>query len=227
MPGPATLGGVILLIDNYDSFTYNLVQLIGELGRGGEIEVVRNDARTIEELASLEPDHIIISPGPGLPEDAGVSVEIVRRLGGHVPILGVCLGHQSIAVALGASVVRANRLMHGKTSPIYHDGRGVYEGVANPFIATRYHSLIVDRSTIPEELEVTAWTQSDELMGLRHRSMPIEGVQFHPESFMTENGHRILANFLRPGRAPTVIADRGAWAAQEPAGATTELGDDS
>ncbi|MFQ5413431.1 MAG: anthranilate synthase component II [Phycisphaerae bacterium] len=188
---------MIVVIDNYDSFTYNLVQVMGALELGREIKVVRNDAVTIDELASFGPRHIVISPGPGVPAGAGISVEAVRRFGADVPLLGVCLGHQCIAEALGGCVVRAPRLMHGKTSPIKHDGRGVYDGLPNPFVATRYHSLTVDRNTLPPELEVTATTDRDELMGLRHKTMPIEGVQFHPESFLTDVGSRLVANFLR------------------------------
>jgi anthranilate synthase component 2 len=187
---------VILLIDNYDSFTYNLVQAIGELGFGHEIRVVRNDAMTVDELADLKPRHIIISPGPGTPDDAGVSVELIQRLGKAVPTLGVCLGHQAIAQAFGGRIVRARRLMHGKTSCISHDGQGVLRELPDPFIATRYHSLVVDESSLPDELETTAWSECKELMGLRHKSKPIEGVQFHPESFLTEHGKRLIANFL-------------------------------
>jgi len=192
---------VILLIDNYDSFTYNLVQLVGELGQQREIRVVRNDTHSAEELTSWHPSHVIISPGPGTPDEAGVSIEVVKRFGRSTPILGVCLGHQSIARAFGGEIVRADRLMHGKTSRIHHDGGGVYRGLSNPFTATRYHSLVVDRSTIVPELVATAQTDHGELMGIRHRTLPIEGVQFHPESFMTENGHKLLDNFLQSRHA--------------------------
>ena len=188
---------MILIIDNYDSFTYNLVQLIGELQVSGEVKVIRNDAATIDEIATWNPKHIIISPGPCTPTEGGISVEMIKRFAGEVPILGVCLGHQCIGAAFGAQIIRASRLMHGKTSPISHDGKGIYEGASNPFVATRYHSLVVDRATIPAQFEVCAWSDRDELMGIRHKTMPIDGVQFHPESFLTEEGHCLLANFLR------------------------------
>ncbi len=188
---------VILVIDNYDSFTYNLVQTIGGLDDKREMKVVRNDAASLDELAALKPTHIIISPGPCTPNEAGVSVELVNRFAGSVPILGVCLGHQCIGQAFGGTVVRAKRLMHGKTSPIHHNGQGIYYGLSNPFTATRYHSLTLERDSLPAEFEVTAWTDRDELMGIRHTSMPIEGVQFHPESFLTTEGSRLIANFLR------------------------------
>ncbi len=191
------LKGMILLIDNYDSFTYNLVQRIGELGLNREVRVVRNDAATVDELESFEPGHIIISPGPCTPNEAGISVELVSRFAGRVPVLGVCLGHQCIGQAFGAKVVRSSRLMHGKTSPIHHVGTGIYYGLSNPFTATRYHSLTVERKTLCDDFEVTAWTDRDELMGIRHRTMPVEGVQFHPESFLTDEGGRLMANFLR------------------------------
>jgi len=188
---------VILIIDNYDSFTYNLVQTIGALPGTPEMKVVRNDAATVDELEAMEPGHLIVSPGPCTPNEAGVSVGLIQRLAGRVPILGVCLGHQCIGQAFGGTVVRASRLMHGKTSPIRHDGKGVYRGLSNPLTATRYHSLTLDRDTLPDEFEVTALTaDQDELMGIRHRTLPIEGVQFHPESFLTEEGSRLLANFL-------------------------------
>ena len=189
---------MILIIDNYDSFTYNFVQTIGGLGVKREMKVVRNDAATLEELAAMSPEHIIISPGPCTPNEAGISVELVRHFAGKVPMLGVCLGHQCIGQAFGSKIVRAGRLMHGKTSEIKHDGKGVFRDLSNPFTATRYHSLTIERSTIPDDFEVTAWTADrDELMGIRHKSMPIEGVQFHPESFLTEEGARLLDNFLR------------------------------
>jgi len=189
---------VIVIIDNYDSFTYNLVQVIGALPAKHKMRVVRNDAITVEELAALNPRCLIISPGPCTPHEAGISVQAIRCLAGKVPILGVCLGHQCIAQAFGGSVVPAARLMHGKTSLIAHDGRSVFSGLSNPFTATRYHSLIVDRESLPESFEISAWTADrDELMGIRHKSMPVEGVQFHPESFLTDGGGRLLNNFLR------------------------------
>jgi len=187
---------MIVIIDNYDSFTYNLVQRIGELDPTRRMKVYRNDKVTLEQIEEDRPTHIIISPGPCTPREAGISNDVVRRFAGRVPILGVCLGHQCIGFAFGASIVRANRLMHGKTSPIYHDGKGIYKGLSNPFIATRYHSLTIDPPTLPDEFEVTAWTDQEELMGIRHKTMPIEGVQFHPESFLTEEGPKLLANFL-------------------------------
>jgi anthranilate synthase/aminodeoxychorismate synthase-like glutamine amidotransferase len=185
---------MILVIDNYDSFTYNLVQYFGELG--ADLVVRRNDQVTLEEVENMRPDRICISPGPGTPLDAGISTEVILRFGPSVPILGVCLGHQCIGHAFGGEVVRADRLMHGKTSPIVHEGDGVFNGLPNPFEATRYHSLIVRRESLPPELEVTAETAAHEIMGLRHRRYPIEGVQFHPESIMTNSGKRLLANFL-------------------------------
>ena len=188
---------VILIIDNYDSFTYNLVQRIGELRLEREMKVVRNDETTLDEIASWNPRHIIVSPGPCTPNEAGISVELVKRFAGRMPLLGVCLGHQCIGQAFGAKIVRASRLMHGKTSPVYHDGAGVYEGLSNPFTATRYHSLEIERGTLTDEFVVTARTDRDELMGVRHRNLPVKGVQFHPESFLTEEGGRLLANFLR------------------------------
>ena len=188
---------MILLIDNYDSFTYNLVQSIGELELNRDVRVIRNDAATVDELESWKPGHVIISPGPCTPDEAGISVDLIKRLAGKVPVLGVCLGHQCIGQAFGARVVRASRLMHGKTSPIHHVGTGVYRGLSNPFNATRYHSLTIQRNTLSEDFELTAWTDRDELMGIRHRTMPVEGVQFHPESFLTKEGGRLMANFLR------------------------------
>ena len=197
---------MLLMIDNYDSFTYNLVQYLGELGE--DVHVVRNDALTVEEIRKLNPSRIVISPGPGTPDDAGVTLELIAKLGAQIPILGVCLGHQSIGQVFGGKVIRAREIMHGKTSPIYHKGVGVFAGLPNPFIATRYHSLIVEKSTLPNCLEVTAWTQHadgsiDEIMGLRHKALPIEGVQFHPESILTEHGHAQLRNFLH---APALAA---------------------
>ena len=188
---------MILIIDNYDSFTYNLVQTIGQLELRREIKVVRNDAATLDELAAFHPTHVICSPGPGTPDDAGFSVELIKRFAGRVPLLGVCLGHQCIGQAFGGEVVSASRLMHGKTSPIHHHGRGLYDGLSNPFTATRYHSLTVDRASLPDDFEITAWTDRDELMGIRHKAIPVEGVQFHPESFLTVEGSRLIANFLR------------------------------
>lgn len=188
---------MILVIDNYDSFTFNLVQLVGGLGLGREIKVVRNDAHSVAELVAMNPRHIIISPGPGTPDDAGVSVEVVSEFAEKVPILGVCLGHQCIGQAFGAKITRAPRLMHGKTSPVHHAGEDLYYGLSNPFTATRYHSLTIDRETLSEDFVVTSWTDSDELMGIRHATAPLDGVQFHPESFLTEEGGQLLANFLR------------------------------
>ncbi len=188
---------MILIIDNYDSFTYNLVGRIGELKISRPVKVIRNDAATVDEIVSWKPEHIIVSPGPCTPKEGGISVDLIKRFAGEVPILGVCLGHQCIGAAFGAQIIRARRLMHGKTSPISHDGKGIYEGASNPFVATRYHSLAIDRATIPPEFEICAWSDRDELMGIRHKSMPIEGVQFHPESFLTEEGPCLIANFLR------------------------------
>ena len=185
---------MILVIDNYDSFTYNLAQYLGELG--AEVAVHRNDALSVDDIREIAPDGVLVSPGPGRPEEAGISMELIARLGAETPIFGVCLGHQAIAQHFGASVVRAERLMHGRTSEILHEGRGVFEGLPSPLTATRYHSLIVEPSTIPEELEVTARTDRGEIMGLRHTTLPIEGVQFHPESFLTENGHALIRNWL-------------------------------
>lgn len=184
---------MIAVIDNYDSFTYNLVQLFGELG--AELQVFRNDAITPEELQFLGPSHIVISPGPGEPSDAGISKEVIRILGPHIPLLGVCLGHQSIGEVFGGKVIRAPRLMHGKTSPIYHYGEGIFAGIPSPFQATRYHSLIV-AEPLPSQLKSTAFTKEGELMGLQHVSYPIYGVQFHPESILTPGGRQILRNFL-------------------------------
>ena len=189
---------MILVIDNYDSFTYNLVQYLGELG--AEVQVVRNDAASIESIASLHPDRIVISPGPGRPEQAGVTMDAIRHFGSTVPILGVCLGHQAIGAVFGGSVVRAIVPMHGKTSTIEHDGRGVFAGIAGPFTASRYHSLVVADEGLPAELEVTARSREDKtIMGLRHVRWPIHGVQFHPESILTAEGRRLLRNFLGTG----------------------------
>jgi len=188
---------MIVLIDNYDSFTYNLVQRLGELDAGLDLRVFRNDKVTCEEVEALGPSHIIVSPGPCTPREGGVSNEVIRRFAGKVPLMGVCLGHQCIGFAFGAEIVRNDRLMHGKTSMINHDGRTIFEGITNPFEATRYHSLIIRRGTLPEDFEVSAWTDQDEIMGIRHRRWPLEGVQFHPESFLTLEGPKVLRNFLR------------------------------
>jgi anthranilate synthase component II len=190
---------MLLMIDNYDSFTYNLVQYLQALG--AEVEVVRNDALSVEQIASKAPQRIVISPGPCTPNEAGVSLEVIERLGATTPILGVCLGHQSIGQAYGGDVIRAGRIMHGKTSPIRHEGLGVFAGLPDGYEATRYHSLVVDKATLPAALEVTAWTENEdgsieEIMGLRHRDFPVEGVQFHPESILTQHGHALLKNFL-------------------------------
>jgi anthranilate synthase/aminodeoxychorismate synthase-like glutamine amidotransferase len=185
---------MLLVIDNYDSFTYNLVQYFGELG--ADPQVKRNDAITPEEVEKLKPKRIVISPGPGRPEDAGISMELIRRLGSRVPLLGVCLGHQCIGEVYGGKVVRAGRLMHGKTSPIQHDGKGVFAKLPNPFEATRYHSLIVEKESVPGCLQVSAETAEGEIMGLRHKEYPVHGVQFHPESILSKEGKDLLANFL-------------------------------
>jgi para-aminobenzoate synthetase component 2 len=197
MPLNRSLAGMIVLIDNYDSFTYNLVQRIGELDPSREMKVYRNDKVSIDQIEADKPDHIIISPGPCTPREGGISNDVIRHFAGNVPILGVCLGHQCIGFTFGAEVVRADRLMHGKTSEIHHDGKSIFAGLQNPFTATRYHSLIVKRDTLGDEFEVTAWTDQDELMGIRHKSKPVEGVQFHPESFLTTEGPKLLANFLK------------------------------
>jgi anthranilate synthase/aminodeoxychorismate synthase-like glutamine amidotransferase len=189
---------MLLMIDNYDSFTYNLVQYLGELG--AEVRVYRNDAITPEEIAALHPQQIVISPGPCTPAEAGVSVDVVRRFAGQIPILGVCLGHQTIGAAFAGNIVRADRLMHGKTSPIYHDGRTIFHGLSQPFEATRYHSLLIERDTLPACLELSAWTLEGEIMGVRHREHMVEGIQFHPESILTIEGKRILENFLEHSR---------------------------
>jgi anthranilate synthase component 2 len=185
---------MLLMIDNYDSFTYNLVQYFGELGE--DVRVYRNDEITLDQIGALSPDRICISPGPCTPNEAGVSLGVFERFSGRVPILGVCLGHQAMGQAYGGKVVRARTLMHGKTSPIAHTGVGVFTGLPTPFEATRYHSLAVERASLPECLEVTAWTVDGEIMGLRHKTLPLEGVQFHPESIATEHGHAMLRNFL-------------------------------
>ncbi|WP_295457524.1 aminodeoxychorismate/anthranilate synthase component II [uncultured Thiodictyon sp.] len=191
---------MLLMIDNYDSFTYNLVQYLGELG--AEVRVVRNDELTVAEVAALNAERIVISPGPCTPNEAGISVALIREMAGRVPILGVCLGHQSIGAAFGGHIVKARQVMHGKTSPIHHSDQGVFSGLANPFEATRYHSLVIERDSLPDCLEVTAWTATadgevDEIMGVRHRELPIQGVQFHPESILTQHGHDLLKNFIQ------------------------------
>ncbi|UAW98780.1 aminodeoxychorismate/anthranilate synthase component II [Halopseudomonas nanhaiensis] len=191
---------MLLMIDNYDSFTYNVVQYLGELG--AEVKVIRNDEMTLEQIEALQPERIVISPGPCTPNEAGVSVPVLKHFAGKLPILGVCLGHQSIGQAFGGEVVRARQVMHGKTSPVHHHHQGVFEDLPDPLTVTRYHSLVVRQETLPDCLEVTAWTQRedgepDEIMGLRHREYMIEGVQFHPESILTEQGHELLANFLK------------------------------
>ncbi len=185
---------MILVIDNYDSFTYNLVQYLGEMGV--EIKVARNDELTIAEILKMKPDHLMISPGPCSPKEAGISVDIIKKLGGKIPILGVCLGHQSIGYAYGGDIVRAKKLMHGKTSEISHDGKGVFVGMPNPFKATRYHSLAIKKETLPDCLVVTAQSEDGEIMGVRHKTLPVEGVQFHPESILTESGRILLRNFI-------------------------------
>ena len=190
---------MILMIDNYDSFTYNLVQYLGELG--AQVEVRRNDQLTVADIERLAPERIVISPGPCTPNEAGGSLETIRHFAGKIPILGVCLGHQSIGQAFGGKVVHAREIMHGKTSPIHHAGKGVFRGLPNPFEATRYHSLVIEKDSLPDCLEVTAWTEDahggiDEIMGVRHKELAVEGVQFHPESILTQHGHALLANFL-------------------------------
>ena len=191
---------MLLMIDNYDSFTYNVVQYLGELG--ADVKVVRNDELTVAEIEALNPERIVVSPGPCTPNEAGVSVPVLKHFAGKLPILGICLSHQSIGQAFGGDVVRARQVMHGKTSPVYHEGLGVFAGLNNPLTVTRYHSLVISRDTLPDCLELTAWTQHDdggvdEIMGVRHREYMIEGVQFHPESILSEQGHEMLANFLK------------------------------
>ncbi|MFX3624183.1 MAG: aminodeoxychorismate/anthranilate synthase component II [Ectobacillus sp.] len=185
---------MILMIDNYDSFTFNLVQFLGELGQ--ELVVRRNDEVTIEEIEEMKPSFLMISPGPCSPNEAGISMKVIEHFAGKIPIFGVCLGHQSIAQVFGGDVVRAERLMHGKTSQMYHDGKTIYEDIPNPFVATRYHSLIVKKETLPDCLEISSWTEEGEIMGIRHKTLPIEGVQFHPESIMTSYGKQLLKNFI-------------------------------
>lgn len=193
---------MLLMIDNYDSFTYNLVQYFGELG--ADVRVFRNDKITLEEIETLRPEHIVISPGPCTPREAGISVAVIKRFAGKVPLLGVCLGHQSVGAAFGGEIIRAPRLMHGKTSMIHHDGKTVFRGIPNPFEATRYHSLVIQKESMPERLEISAWTEEGEIMGVRHRGHKppavVEGVQFHPESILTGAGKEILNNFLKLGR---------------------------
>ena len=194
---------MLLMIDNYDSFTYNLVQYFGELGV--EVQTYRNDEITIEQVAALKPDHICISPGPCTPLEAGISVAVLQRFAGHIPMLGVCLGHQSIAAAFGGNVIRAKQVMHGKTSTIAHTGMGIFKDLPTPYTVTRYHSLAIERSSLPPCLEVTAWTEDGEIMGVRHTDFNIQGVQFHPESILSEHGHALLKNFLTvpmPNRTP-------------------------
>ena len=190
---------MLVMIDNYDSFTYNLVQYLGELG--AEVKVFRNDGVTVEELKAMKPERIMISPGPCTPNEAGISMDVIRSFAGEVPILGVCLGHQSIGQVYGGDIVHAREIMHGKTSLVYHTGKYVFKGLSNPYTATRYHSLVIDKNTIPDCLEITAWTQTedgkvDEIMGVKHKQLDVEGVQFHPESILTEHGHGLLKNFL-------------------------------
>ena len=191
---------MLLMIDNYDSFTYNLVQYFGELGQ--KVSVYRNDEITVDEIGNLKAKHVVISPGPCTPNEAGISLELIEKLAGKIPILGVCLGFQAIAQAFGGNIIGAQRIMHGKVSPIHHTGKGVFKGLKNPLNATRYHSLVAEQSTLPECLEVTAWTNNDsgsieEIMGVQHKTLAVEGVQFHPESILTEEGHEMLDNFLK------------------------------
>ena len=186
---------MILMIDNYDSFTYNLVHYIAELGE--DAEVYRNDKITVEDVGRMNPDIIVVSPGPCTPKEAGISVDVIKEFAGRIPVLGVCLGHQSMAYAYGAEIIRADRLLHGKTSLIHHDGNGIYKDIPDPFEATRYHSLLIDKQTLPEAFVVTAWTDEGEIMGIRHKELLLEGVQFHPESILTKYGKDLLGNFIR------------------------------
>ena len=191
---------MLLMIDNYDSFTYNVVQFLGELG--AEVQVYRNDAITLDEIEAMAPDQIVLSPGPCTPDQAGISLAVVERFAGKTPILGICLGHQSIGQAFGGRIIRAGKVMHGKLSPIHHQATGVFRGLSNPLTATRYHSLVIDKATLPDSLEITAWTEDEngnpeEIMAVRHKSFAVEGVQFHPESIMSEHGHQLLENFLQ------------------------------
>jgi anthranilate synthase/aminodeoxychorismate synthase-like glutamine amidotransferase len=190
---------MILMVDNYDSFTYNLVQYLGELGAG--VAVRRNDAIAVDEIERLAPSHIVLSPGPCTPNEAGITLAVIERFAGRVPILGVCLGHQAIGQAYGGKVVRARQVMHGKTSRIHHGAKGIFGKIPDPFVATRYHSLVVERETLPACLEITAQAEDGEIMGLRHRQLAVEGVQFHPEALLTEHGHRMLQNFIEGGRS--------------------------
>ena len=194
---------MILMIDNYDSFTYNLVQYLGEIGE--EVKVVRNDQIGVDEIKALQPDHIVISPGPCTPNEAGISLQVIEELGGEIPILGVCLGHQSIGQAYGGKIVKAQQVMHGKTSMVHHHNKHVFEKCDNPFTATRYHSLVIKKDSVPDCLEITAWTENDsgeleEIMGVRHKQHPVEGVQFHPESILTDFGHHLLTNFIQQNK---------------------------
>ena len=189
---------MLLMIDNYDSFTYNLVQYFGELG--AQVKVYRNDEITLEQIALMKPEQLVISPGPCTPAEAGISVPAIREFAGKIPLLGVCLGHQSIGAAFGGKIVHAKRLMHGKTSPVHHEDVGVFKGLPNPVTCTRYHSLAIERESLPDCLEVTAWTDDGEIMGVRHKTLAVEGVQFHPESILTEHGHAMLKNFLDQSR---------------------------
>ena len=191
---------MLLMIDNYDSFTYNVVQFLGELG--AEVQVYRNDAITLDEIEAMAPDQIVLSPGPCTPDQAGISLAVVERFAGKTPILGICLGHQSIGQAFGGRIIRAGKVMHGKLSPIHHQATGIFQGLTNPLTATRYHSLVIDKATLPDSLEITAWTEDEngnleEIMAVRHTSLAVEGVQFHPESIMSEHGHQLLENFLQ------------------------------
>ena len=186
---------MLLMIDNYDSFTYNLVQYFGELGQ--EVKVIRNDAITVDEIGQMKPDYLVISPGPCAPAQAGVSLAAIKEYAGKIPLLGVCLGHQAIGEAFGGKIIHAQQLMHGKTSPVFHKDVGVFRGLPNPITCTRYHSLAIERATLPECLEITAETEDGEIMGVRHKTLPVEGVQFHPESILTEHGHQMLDNFLK------------------------------
>ncbi|MDC8445609.1 MAG: aminodeoxychorismate/anthranilate synthase component II [Nitrosomonas sp.] len=185
---------MLLMIDNYDSFTYNLVQYFGELGE--DVVVYRNDEITLDAITQLSPERIVISPGPCTPNEAGISLSVIKQFSEKTPVLGVCLGHQSIGQAFGGRIIHARQLMHGKTSPIFHQDKGVFRGLPNPFIATRYHSLVIERATLPDCLEITAWTEDDEIMGIRHKTLKIEGIQFHPESILSQHGHDMLKNFL-------------------------------
>ncbi len=196
---------MLLMIDNYDSFTYNLVQYFLELGE--EVKVIRNDKLTLEDIEQLAPDRLVISPGPRTPKEAGISVAAIQQFAGKIPLLGICLGHQAITEAFGGKVVRADRLMHGKTSPIYHDGSGLYQNLPHPFTATRYHSLLAERESFPASLKITAWTEEGEIMGLQHQELPVWGVQFHPESILTTEGMVLLANFLQVSGEWSLVND--------------------